>query len=121
MKNHKLYISLLALILISLMAFSSSVVAETIEIPGIPTSDEPADVSNTISILLLITILSIAPSIVVLMTSFTRIIIVLGFVRTALATQQMPPNQVLVGLALFITLFVMAPTISEINTVALQP
>ncbi len=121
MKNNKLYIGLLTLVLISCIAFSSSVFAETIEIPGIPTSDEPADVSNTISILLLITILSIAPSIVVLMTSFTRIIIVLGFVRTALATQQMPPNQVLVGLALFITLFVMAPTISEINTVALQP
>ena len=55
------------------------------------------------------------------MTSFTRIIIVLGFVRTSLATQQMPPNQVLVGLALFITLFVMAPTFGEMNQTALQP
>jgi flagellar biosynthetic protein FliP len=55
------------------------------------------------------------------MTSFTRIVIVLGFVRTALATQQMPPNQVLIGLALFMTLFIMAPTITEINETALQP
>ncbi len=92
-------------------------------IPGIdlPTSDDPGSVSNTISILLLITVLSIAPAILVLMTSFTRIIIVLGFVRTALSTQQMPPNQVLIGLALFLTLFVMSPTLGEINQTALQP
>lgn len=73
------------------------------------------------SLLLLITVLSIAPAILVLMTSFTRIVVVLGFVRTSLGTQQMPPNQVLIGLALFLTLFVMSPTIGEINQVALQP
>lgn len=77
--------------------------------------------SNTITLILLITVLSIAPAILILMTSFTRIVIVLGFVRTALGTQQMPPNQVLVGLALFLTLFVMSPTLGEINKTALQP
>jgi flagellar biosynthetic protein FliP len=77
--------------------------------------------TSSLSILLLITVISIAPAILVLMTSFTRIVIVLGFVRTSLGTQQMPPNQVLVGLALFMTLFVMSPTISSINDVALQP
>ncbi|WP_438350148.1 flagellar type III secretion system pore protein FliP [Paenibacillus sp. FA6] len=77
--------------------------------------------TSSLSILLLITVISIAPAILVLMTSFTRIVIVLGFVRTSLGTQQMPPNQVLVGLALFMTLFVMAPTFSSINEVALQP
>jgi len=77
--------------------------------------------SSTISIILLLTVLSLAPAILVLMTSFTRIVIVLGFVRTSLATQQMPPNQVLIGLALFLTLFVMAPTLGNINKVALQP
>jgi flagellar biosynthetic protein FliP len=82
---------------------------------------EGVDTSDTISILLLITILSIAPAILILMTSFTRVIIVLGFVRTALATQQMPPNQVLIGLALFLTLFIMAPTLGEVNETALQP
>ena len=77
--------------------------------------------STSIQILLLLTVLSIAPAILVLMTSFTRIIIVLSFVRNALGTQQMPPNQVLVGLAFFLTFFVMAPTWNQINTQALQP
>lgn len=67
--------------------------------------------TSSISILLLVTVLSIAPAFLVLMTSFTRIVIVLGFVRTSLGTQAMPPNQVLVGLALFLTLFIMSPTL----------
>ncbi|WP_370570219.1 flagellar type III secretion system pore protein FliP [Paenibacillus sp. JCM 10914] len=77
--------------------------------------------TSALSLILMITILSIAPAILVLMTSFTRIVIVLGFVRTSLGTQQTPPNQVLIGLALFLTLFVMAPTLSTMNDVALQP
>ncbi|WP_238192054.1 flagellar type III secretion system pore protein FliP [Paenibacillus sp. L3-i20] len=77
--------------------------------------------TSALSLLLLITVLSIAPAILVLMTSFTRIVIVLGFVRTSLGTQMMPPNQVLIGLALFLTLFIMAPTFSQVNEVALQP
>ncbi|WP_372239010.1 flagellar type III secretion system pore protein FliP [Paenibacillus sp. FSL A5-0031] len=77
--------------------------------------------TSALSILLLITVLSIAPAIMVLMTSFTRIVIVLGFVRTSLGTQQMPPNQVLIGLAMFLTFFIMAPTFSQVNDVALQP
>lgn len=84
-------------------------------------SGKPSSASSTISIILLLTVLSIAPAILVLMTSFTRIVIVLGFVRTSLATQQMPPNQVLIGLALFLSLFIMAPTIGQINEQALQP
>lgn len=114
-------IMLLLFILAALTSFTDQAFANTLELPGIPTSDEPSDVGNTITILVLLTLLSLAPSIVILMTSFTRIIIVLGFVRTALATQQMPPNQVLIGLALFMTLFIMAPTITEINETALQP
>lgn len=77
--------------------------------------------TSAVSILLLLTVLSVAPAILVLMTSFTRIVIVLGFVRTSLGTQQMPPNQVLIGLAMFLTFFVMAPTLSQVNQVALQP
>lgn len=77
--------------------------------------------TSSISILLLVTVLSIAPAFLVLMTSFTRIVIVLGFVRTSLGTQQMPPNQVLVGLALFLTLFIMSPTLATVNETALQP
>ena len=66
---------------------------------------DPSNVSTSIKMMLLLTVLSLAPAIFILMTSFARIIIVLSFVRTALATQQMPPNQVLVGLALFLNIF----------------
>lgn len=82
---------------------------------------DPANVSTSVKLLLLLTVLSLAPSILILMTSFTRIVIVLSFTRTALATQQMPPNQVIIGLALFLTFFVMAPTFQEVNDQALQP
>jgi flagellar biosynthetic protein FliP len=77
--------------------------------------------STSLSILLLITVLSLAPAIMILMTSFTRIVVVLGFVRMSLGTNQMPPTQVLIGLALFLTLFVMAPTLGQVNEVAVQP
>ncbi len=75
----------------------------------------------TLQILILLTILSLAPSILIMVTSFTRIIVVLHFIRTALATQTSPPNQVLVGLALFITLAIMAPVFSEVNEAAVKP
>ncbi len=82
---------------------------------------DPGNVSTSIKMMLLLTVLSLAPAILILMTSFARIIIVLSFVRTALATQQMPPNQVLVGIALFLTFFIMAPTFQEVNDKALSP
>lgn len=93
-------------------------------IPGIPAdffTSQPQDVATTLQLLLVLTVLSLAPAILVLMTCFTRIIIVLSFVRTSLSTQQMPPNQVLIGLALFLTFFVMAPVYGQINTDAIQP
>jgi flagellar biosynthetic protein FliP len=94
----------------------------SINIPGIDFgSESPEDVGVTLQLLALMTILSLAPAILILMTSFTRIIIVLSFVRTGLGTQSMPPNQVLVGLALFLTFFIMAPVFTEINETALQP
>ncbi len=76
---------------------------------------------TSLQLLMLMTVLSLAPAILMMMTSFTRIIIVLSFVRNALGTQQLPPNQVMVGLALFLTLFVMTPTWNQINTNAVQP
>lgn len=79
------------------------------------------DLSTTIQILILLTVLSLAPSILILMTCFTRIVIVLSFVRTGLATQQMPPNQVIIGLALFMTFFIMAPIFADVNDQALSP
>lgn len=76
---------------------------------------------SAVQLLLLITVLSLAPAILVLMTSFTRIVVVLSFVRNALGTQQLPPNQVIIGLSLFLTFFVMMPTFAEVNSTALQP
>ena len=76
---------------------------------------------NGFEILFILTILTLAPSILIMLTSFTRLIIVLSFTRNALGTQQMPPNQVLIGLAIFLTFFVMAPIGSQINENAIQP
>lgn len=76
---------------------------------------------GTMELLLLFGILALLPSILVMMTSFTRIVIVLSFLRNALGTQQSPPNQVLVGISIFLTLFIMNPVIQEINTTAYQP
>jgi flagellar biosynthesis protein FliP len=76
---------------------------------------------NLISIALMLTILSFVPAILLLMSSFTRIIIVLSFLRQAMGLAQVPPNQVLVGLALFLTFFIMAPTYEKVHTVALAP
>jgi flagellar biosynthesis protein FliP len=84
-------------------------------------SNSPESVSTSVKLLLLLTVLSLAPSILILMTCFTRIVVVLSFVRTALATQQMPPNQVIVGLSLFLTFFIMAPTFQQVNKDALTP
>jgi flagellar biosynthetic protein FliP len=88
---------------------------------GVSAATKPSDVALSLQILLLLTVLSVAPTLLVLLTSFTRIVVVLSFVRTALGTQQVPPNQVLTGLALLLTFFVMNPVINEINTKALQP
>ncbi len=87
----------------------------------IDTSNDQGNLAGTLQMLLVITVISIAPSIVVMMTSFTRIIIVFHFLRTALGTQSAPPNNVLIGLALFLTLFIVTPTIDRIKTEGLEP
>lgn len=84
-------------------------------------NNDSGSLSTPIRMFLVLTVLSLAPSILIMLTSFTRIIIVLHFVRTAIGTQTAPPNQVLVGLALFLTLFIMWPTFSEINEKAIKP
>lgn len=97
----------------------------SVELPGmtINLNDEakPSDVSATLQMVFIITIIALAPSILIMMTSFLRIIISLHFVRSAIGTQTMPPNQILVGIALFLTFFVMSPVITQINTNALEP
>ena len=88
---------------------------------GIKEANTPAEVSTALQVLFVLTILTVAPAILLMTTAFTRIIIVLGFVRQAMGTQNTPPNQVLLGLSLFLTFFVMAPTFNSINNQALQP
>lgn len=82
---------------------------------------QPQQLSTTMAVFLLLTVLSLAPAILVMTTSFTRIIIVFGFLRQAMATQQTPPNQVLIGLALFLTAAIMAPTYQQVYTDSLRP
>ena len=99
--------------------------AEAVSLPsiqlGMDDVEDPEKVSSALQILFLLTILTLAPSILILTTSFARIIIVLSFLRQAMGTQQTPPTQILIGLGLFLTLFVMGPTWNEINDKALQP
>ena len=88
---------------------------------GLEETNNPTDFVLTMQIVFLLTVLSLAPSILIMMTSFTRLVIVFHFLRSALATQTVPSNQILIGLALFITFFVMKPVINEVNDEALQP
>jgi len=105
---------------IAVPAYSQSVPIPSIRV-AIGESEEPDDLAVTLKILFLITILSIAPTILIMLTSFTRMVVVFSFLRHAMGTQQMPPNQVIVSLALFLTFFVMTPVWKEINQTALQP
>ena len=88
---------------------------------GLKSTNNPQEIVSALKIIIMLTILTLAPAILIMMTAFTRIIIVLSFVRQALGTQQMPPNQLLVGLALFLTFFIMAPFFNKINDEALTP
>jgi flagellar biosynthetic protein FliP len=88
---------------------------------GVEDSSEPERISSSLQILFLLTILTLAPSILIMTTSFSRVIIVLAFLRQAMGTQQTPPTQILIGLGLFLTFYIMGPVWSEINQKALQP
>ncbi len=88
---------------------------------GIGGEGDKDQVNTSLKILALLTILSLAPAIMILTTAFTRIVIVLSFIRTALGTQNIPPNQVIIGLSLFLSFFVMGPTYKKINDTAIQP
>ncbi len=87
---------------------------------GISTGDGN-DMASVLQMLLVLTVISLAPSILIMLTSFTRIVIVLHFTRAAIGTQTVPPNQVIIGLSLFLTFFVMSPTFTEIYNSALKP
>ena len=91
------------------------------KIPGVEPAESPREVATTLEVLGILTLLTLAPAILIMTTSFTRIVVVLSLLRQALATQQLPPNQVLIGLALFMTFVVMAPTWKEVNEEAIAP
>ena len=104
---------------------AAPVLDNPLQIPDVravlPTADDAKGVSATLQILVLLTVLTLVPSLLILMTSFTRILIVLALLRQAMATPQLPPGQVLLGLSLFITLLVMAPTFDKVYTEAVDP
>lgn len=110
-------------LIFAVVPFFSDVAAQVLPKLTLSVNDsaKPSDVVITLQILLLITVLALAPSILILMTSFVRIIIVLSFLRRAIGTQTMPPDQIMVGLALFLTMFIMMPTFTQINQNAIQP
>ncbi len=130
-KNKKtvyvLSIFILASLLIVYFGYYNISFAEPEGIPfpninlSIDEAEDPGQVATSIEILVLLTILSLAPSILIMMTCFTRIIIILSFLRRALSTQTTPPNQVLIGLALFLTFFIMGSVFQDINESAIQP
>ena len=116
---------LAAVAMAALLAPHSAAAQDPVSLPSLSitldSATEPGQLSTTIQIVLLMTVLTLAPSILVMMTSFTRIVVIFHFLRQAIGTQNAPSNQILIGLALFITYFVMSPVLSEVNTAAVQP
>ncbi len=110
-------------VLISFLLSASQTAAVTVPTVsiGMQNTDSPEKVATGLVIVALLTVLSVAPSILLMMTSFTRLIVVFGFLRQAVGTQQAPPNQVLIGLALFLTFFIMTPVWHKANKTAIQP
>lgn len=122
-KNKKTRILIMVMVFSAVLFISSGAFASSIPNIGfeVTANDDPQAVVSSIQIVVLLSILTLAPSILIMMTCFTRFIIVFSFLRKALSLQQTPPNQVIIGLALFMTFFVMAPVFSEVNENAVQP
>lgn len=121
MINYRIILHLSAIFLGALV--SSLAYSADVELPGLSVdfSDENTDIANAVKIFIGMTALSLAPAVIVVMTSFTRIIVVLSMLRMALGMQQTPPNTVLISLALFLTIFNMTPTFNNIDNQAIQP
>ncbi|HBG04967.1 MAG TPA: flagellar biosynthetic protein FliP [Geobacter sp.] len=113
------------LLAVASLILAASAGAEPLALPtvsvGVGKVSKPADVAVVLQIFFAMTVISLAPSLLMMTTSFTRIVVVLSFLRSALGTQQAPSNQIVVGLSLFLTFFIMAPVWQQINTQALQP
>ena len=114
-KNNKYGLKIIFIAIMLIFLTNTKVFASVIDV------DVNGTNSDTLEIIILLTVLTLLPSIIIMMTSFTRIVIVLSFLRNALGLQQTPPNQVMIGIALFLTLFIMSPVLEEINTTAYEP
>lgn len=124
-KMNSMFIILAIVCFLAIMGYFAKAYAEPVSVPSINIkigeSSGSEEIVVTLKIMLLLTVLSLAPSFIIMLTSFARIVVVLGFLRQALGTQQMPPNHVLIGLSLFLTFFIMTPVWQKINTDAIQP
>lgn len=120
MKFRRLVLLGLGLILLPALLWAAPVAIPDINL-GVTQTEDPGEIVGVLKILFVLTVLALAPSIMIMVTSFTRIIVVLGFLRQALSTQQMPPQQVLSALALFLTFFIMTPAFNQINETAIKP
>jgi len=114
------------LVLLLILGWTGIAGAEPLSLPNISLSiggkaDQPEKVATVIQLLFLLTVLSLTPAILLMLTSFTRIVVVLSLLRQAIGTQQMPSNQIIIGLSLFLTFFVMSPVWQNISTQALKP
>ena len=127
MKYTKMLFLFIVVTYFAAMLSGQNVFADTVTVPvpkidiGIETADNPQETASAIQVMLILAVLTLAPSLIIILTSFTRIIITLHFLRTAMGTQTVPPNQVVVGLALFLTLLIMSPYITRINDEAFEP
>lgn len=120
LKEMLIFFIFLFLPMVSFASTDSGIILPNVQVSFNPLQ-KPSEFVGVLRIFLILTVLSLAPAILIMMTSFTRIVIVLSFLRQALGTQQMPPNQVIIGLALFLSFFIMAPTLKMISSSALEP
>ncbi len=117
----KKFIPIYAFFLIAAVATDSwAITLPTVQV-GLTETDDPKQVSVLVEILLVFTVLSMAPAILLMTTCFTRLVVAFSFLRSAMGTQQMPPSQVIIGLSLFLTLFIMSPVLREMNDTAVKP
>ncbi len=123
MKSNR--ILLLLICCVTLLVGAAAFAAEPLAIPtisvGLGKATKPGEISAALQILILMTIMSLAPGLLIMTTSFTRIVVVLSFLRSAMGVQQAPSNQIIIGLSLFLTFFIMSPVWQQINTEAIQP
>ena len=125
MKKYTIYYLIVTACLGFLGCLFNVEAADTLSLPsinvGLTNASKPTEVVTIIKILIILTVLSLAPAIIIMMTSFTRIVVVLSFLRQALGAHNMPPNQLIIGLSLFLTFFVMSPVLTNIHSKALKP